>query len=68
MYLTTRKKLERRLKSIDIDKIRDEFHDLEDNKLENLTAIILANPLVTISVMLSLTMDKVYCITGKSKR
>ncbi|KAL5481691.1 hypothetical protein EMCRGX_G021924 [Ephydatia muelleri] len=31
---STRKKLERRLKSIDIDKIRDEFHDLEDNKLE----------------------------------
>ena len=28
---STRKKLERRLKSIDIDKIRDEFHDLEDN-------------------------------------
>ena len=29
--ISTRKKLERRLKSIDIDKIRDEFHDLEDN-------------------------------------
>ena len=28
---STRKKLERRLKSIDTDKIRDEFHDLEDN-------------------------------------
>ena len=37
---STRKKLERRLKSIDIDKIRDEFHDLEDNKLENLTVIM----------------------------
>ena len=30
-----RKKLERRLKSIDIDQIRDEFHD---HKLETLTA------------------------------
>ena len=29
---STRKKLEHRLKSIDIDKIRDEFHDLEDSK------------------------------------
>ena len=28
---STRKKLERRQKSIDTDKIRDEFHDLEDN-------------------------------------
>ena len=28
---STSKKLECRLKSIDIDKIRDEFHDLEDN-------------------------------------
>ena len=36
---STRKKLEHRLKSIDIDKIRDEFHDLEDNKLDNLIAI-----------------------------
>ena len=32
--------MERRLKSIDIDKIRDEFHDLEDSKLANLTAIM----------------------------
>ena len=37
---STRKKLEHRLKCIDIDKIRDEFHDLEDNKLENLTDIM----------------------------
>ena len=28
---STRKKLERRLKNIDIDKFKDEFHDLEDN-------------------------------------
>ena len=38
---SARKKLERRPNSIEIDKIEDEFHDLDGSKLENLTAMMI---------------------------